>query len=90
MLRQLINFGIPKEVIEKIKGDMMEFFELPLETKATYSLGRNHPEGYGWQPVGSEEERIDWNDSLVLYCNPVSNRNMALWPNHPISFRYVW
>lgn len=87
-LRQLINHGIPKEVIERIKIDMEEFFQLPLEKKKAYAQVPNNLEGYGRQTfVVSENESLDWTDSFFLVGLPVVERNMRFWPTDPASFR---
>lgn len=87
MVRQLINHGVPKEVVEKMKIDTHEFFQLPLEKKKTYAQLPNSIEGYGQAFVQSEEQKLDWGDMLFLLGQPVSARNMRFWPTHPTSFR---
>ncbi|XP_024026516.1 S-norcoclaurine synthase 1 [Morus notabilis] len=84
---QLINHGVPKEVVEKMKIDTHEFFQLPLEKKKTYAQLPNSIEGYGQAFVQSEEQKLDWGDMLFLLARPVSVRNMRFWPTHPTSFR---
>ncbi|KAE8725642.1 S-norcoclaurine synthase 1 [Hibiscus syriacus] len=52
---QFINHGIANEVIEKMKTDAQEFFNLPLEGKMTCALLPNHIEGYGQVQVKEVE-----------------------------------
>ncbi|XP_062119481.1 S-norcoclaurine synthase 1-like [Humulus lupulus] len=84
---QLINHGVPEEVIENIKIDTEEFFNMPLEKKNDYAQKPNSLEGYGHAFVLSEEQKLDWGDMFYLQALPVSMRNMRSWPNQPISFR---
>lgn len=87
MVSQLINHGVPEEVIEKMKIDTEEFFKLPLEKKKAYAQQQNSVEGYGQAFVVSEEQKLDWADMLFLSARPVSMRKMRFWPTYPTSFR---
>ncbi|KAF0928704.1 hypothetical protein E2562_006127 [Oryza meyeriana var. granulata] len=84
---QLINHGVPEDVIRDMRKDIAEFFRLPLETKQTYSQLPNSIEGYGQAFVVSEEQNLDWADMFYLVLRPGESRNMSLWPAHPPSFR---
>ncbi|KAF5199010.1 S-norcoclaurine synthase [Thalictrum thalictroides] len=84
---QLSNHGVPEEIIEKMKSDTMEFFNLPLEEKKAYGQIPNNIEGYGQAFVASEEQKLDWGDMHFLTANPLINRDMRFWPTTPISFR---
>ena len=84
---QLINHGVPEEVIENMKTDTEKFFNLPLEKKKAYAQKPNSVEGYGQAFVQSEEQKLDWGDMFYLQALPVSIRNMRSWPTQPISFR---
>lgn len=91
---QLINHGVPEEVVEKMKNDTEEFFMLPLEKKQAYAQLPNNIEGY-WLAFVPEEQKLDLVDTLFLIPRPVSERNMRFWPMHPASFResidkYSW
>ncbi|KAG4117173.1 hypothetical protein ERO13_D12G212700v2 [Gossypium hirsutum] len=83
---QLINHGIADEVIEKMKTDTQEFFNLPLEEKMAYSKIPNYLEGYGQAFVLSEDQKLDWGDMLFLFGLPVSTRDPRFRPTNPPSF----
>ncbi|CAK7356191.1 unnamed protein product [Dovyalis caffra] len=85
--QQLINHGVLEEAIENMKSDIQEFFRLPLEEKMLCAQTPNNIEGYGQAFVVSEEQKLDWGDMLFLLPNPVSQRNMRVWPTNPTSFR---
>lgn len=87
MVRQLINHGVPEKVTEKMKIDIEEFFQLPLEKKKAYSQLPNNIEGYGQAFVVSEDQKLDWGDMFFLISLPVPLRNMRFWPSHPTAFR---
>ncbi|KAL6642695.1 hypothetical protein ACP70R_020876 [Stipagrostis hirtigluma subsp. patula] len=84
---QLINHGVPDEVIRDLRKDVSEFFKLPLEAKKAYSQLPNSIEGYGQVFVVSEEQKLDWADMFYLVLRPNESRDVRLWPAHPPSFR---
>ncbi|XP_024026526.1 S-norcoclaurine synthase 1 isoform X2 [Morus notabilis] len=84
---QLINHGVPEEIVEKMKIDTEEFFQLPLEKKKAYAQLPNGFEGYGQAFVFSEEQKLDWVDRLFLDVRHITKRNVRFWPTHPTSFR---
>nr|AAL79785.1 putative ethylene-forming enzyme [Oryza sativa Japonica Group] len=63
---QLINHGVPEEVIENFRSNIIEFFSLPLDAKKEYSQLPNSLEGYGQTFVFSEDQKLDWGDMLYL------------------------
>lgn len=84
---QLINHGVPAELIEKVKEDVARFFKLPLEERKALSQLPNNAEGYGQLFVVTEEQKLDWADLLFIRTQPPANRNMRFWPTNPPSFR---
>ena len=83
---QLINHGVPEDVLEKMKIAVEEFFQMPLERKKAYSQLPNSVEGYGQVFVFSDEQKLDWGDMLYFVAQPNFLRNTALWPTQPDSF----
>ncbi|CAO2162262.1 unnamed protein product [Urochloa humidicola] len=84
---QLVNHGVPDEVIRNVKRDIAEFFKLPLEAKNAHAKLPNGLEGYGQTLVFSETQKLDWSDMLYLMLRPAESRDMRVWPIHPPSFR---
>ncbi|CAN1256940.1 S-norcoclaurine synthase 1 [Linum perenne] len=84
---QVINHGVAEEVIQKMKIDVQEFFNLPLLEKMACAQLPNGLEGYGQAFVVSEEQKLDWGDMLFIFSQPVSGRKMRFWPMVPSSFR---
>ena len=80
MVKQLINHGVEEEVIVKMMMDVQDFFKLLLEEKNAYA---QLPEAF----VVSQDQKLDWGDTLFLLPLPASQRNMRLWPKKPTSFR---
>ncbi|KAG7955756.1 hypothetical protein I3843_11G088000 [Carya illinoinensis] len=84
---QLINHGVPEELIEQMKTDTEDFFKLPLEEKKAYAQLPNNIEGYGQAFVVSEDQKLDWGDMLFILPQPIPQRNLRFWPSIPTSFR---
>ncbi|KAG6636129.1 S-norcoclaurine synthase 1-like [Carya illinoinensis] len=84
---QLINHGVPEELIEQMKTDTEDFFKLPLEEKKAYAQLPNDIEGYGQTFVVSEDQKLNWGDMLLILPQPIPQRNLRFWPSIPTSFR---
>uniref|UniRef100_A0ACD6A036 Uncharacterized protein n=1 Tax=Avena sativa TaxID=4498 RepID=A0ACD6A036_AVESA len=84
---QLINHSVPDDVVEGLKANIQEFFQLPAERKKQFALERGQLEGYGQLFVFSEDQKLDWGDMLYLYTQPPKDRNMRFWPDQPGNFR---
>ncbi|TVU31731.1 hypothetical protein EJB05_23429, partial [Eragrostis curvula] len=84
---QLINHGVPDDVISNFRNDLTGFFKLPLEAKKVYSMLPGNLEGYGQHFVVSENQKLDWADMFYLMLRPNDSRDMRFWPSNPPSFR---
>jgi isopenicillin N synthase-like dioxygenase len=84
---QLINHGVPDEVIRNLMSDVAGFFEQPLEAKKECSQQADSLEGYGQAFVVSDDQKLDWADMLYLQVHPSESRDMRFWPTRPDSFR---
>ncbi|OEL12663.1 Protein SRG1 [Dichanthelium oligosanthes] len=84
---QVLNHGVPEEVIVNIKRDIQQFFQLPLEVKNAYAQRPGDLQGYGQAYVVSEDQKLDWADMLCIIAQPSEARDMKLWPAQPLTFR---
>ncbi|CAO2162259.1 unnamed protein product [Urochloa humidicola] len=84
---QLVNHGVPDEVIQDVKRDITEFFNLPLEAKKLNAQVPGGLEGYGQSFVFSETQKLDWADVIYLMVSPREERDLRFWPSRPPSFR---
>ncbi|KAG9452728.1 hypothetical protein H6P81_005632 [Aristolochia fimbriata] len=84
---QLINHGISSVVIEKMKQEVGDFFELPLEEKQRVSQHPNDAEGYGHTHITSHEQKLNWADMLFVTTNPTSAKKPRIYDNLPDSLR---
>ncbi|KAH7687625.1 (S)-norcoclaurine synthase protein [Dioscorea alata] len=84
---QLINHGVPEEVIQRMISVVEEFFKLPLDEKMLFKQPPGQLEGYGQLFLFSEEQKLDWADILFFYTSPLHLRKVGLWPTNPSTFR---
>nr|TKW31309.1 hypothetical protein SEVIR_2G097000v2 [Setaria viridis] len=73
---QIVNHGIPDEVIASIRNDIEKFFQLPLEVKSGYAQLPGDLQGYGQSFVVSESQTLDWSDMFVIIAHPPQARDM--------------
>ncbi|CAM0907862.1 unnamed protein product [Alopecurus aequalis] len=84
---QVINHGVPDEVIAGVRRDTEEFFQLPLHVKNAYAQRPGDLQGYGQAFVQSNDQKLDWADMFALYTQPPEARDMSYWPTQPHTFR---
>ncbi|KAH9627296.1 hypothetical protein KSS87_013541 [Heliosperma pusillum] len=81
---QLINHGVKLSLVEKLKIEIQEFFNLSIEEKKKFWQRPNEIEGYGQAFVLSEDQKLDWADMFFLTTFPKHERRPHLFPNlHP-------
>ncbi|KMZ65045.1 hypothetical protein ZOSMA_33G00760 [Zostera marina] len=90
-LFQVIGHGIPTSLMDEVRNVQRLFFKLPPKEKQNYTIADSKiyefKEGYGSDPVLSDEQILDWNDKLYLNVHPEEGRKMDLWPQNPESFK---
>jgi len=77
---QLVNHGVPEEVIRDVRRDIAEFFKLLLEAKKACAQLPDDIQGYGQGFVFSETQKLDWADMIYLKLRPMESRSMRFWP----------
>lgn len=89
-LFQIVNHGIPTQVIQELQRVGKEFFELPQEEKDVYSKrppGYEGGEGYSTM-LGKKVDTVrPWVDHLFHNVWPPSAINFHFWPKNPPSYR---
>lgn len=84
---QLINHGVSNSLIEKMKVEIPNFFNLPMEEKKKYWQQPGDIQGFGQAFVVSEEQKLDWADMFAMYTLPTYLRKPHLFPKLPLHFR---
>ncbi|QHO07715.1 hypothetical protein HN51_066418 [Arachis hypogaea] len=86
---QLVNHGIEKEVLQRMKEATTKFFDLPIEEKEKYAMPPNDVHGYGHAYVVSEDQILDWSDLMFLLIYPTRCRRLQCWPKTPKGFNEI-
>ncbi|XP_059669337.1 oxoglutarate-dependent flavonoid 7-O-demethylase 1-like [Cornus florida] len=84
---QVVNHGVGSSLVEKLKYEIEEFFNLPLEEKMRYKLRPDDVEGYGQTILQSEDQKVDWADRFYMITNPLHRRKPHLLPELPSALR---
>ncbi|XP_076957104.1 oxoglutarate-dependent flavonoid 7-O-demethylase 1-like [Bidens hawaiensis] len=84
---QLVNHGVDKMLVKKMKEEVVKFFNTPAEQKLKYKLMPGDHQGYGQTPVHSQDQKIDWADRFYMITNPVHRRKSNLLPEFPTTLR---
>ncbi|OMO93930.1 Oxoglutarate/iron-dependent dioxygenase [Corchorus capsularis] len=84
---QLVNHGVKSSVVEKLKNELEEFYNLPMEERMKYKIKAGEHEGYG--NIGKEDGKRDWADRFYFITNPIHRRNPHLLPELPSSLRNI-
>ncbi|KAK6289512.1 hypothetical protein POUND7_001053 [Theobroma cacao] len=88
---QVVNHGIPFDLIEKLQQVGKEFFDLPQEEKELYAKpnGAQTIEGFGSKLGKDLQGKKNWADHLFHRIWPPSRINYQFWPQNPPSYRAV-
>ncbi|KAL5716453.1 hypothetical protein ACHQM5_018141 [Ranunculus cassubicifolius] len=86
---QLVDHGVNTELVENLKLQIQEFFNMPPEEKKRFWQQENQMEGFGQAFVMSEEQKLDWADMFFLITLPKIARKPHLFPELPLPLRDV-
>uniref|UniRef100_A0A2P2MTE8 Uncharacterized protein MANES_03G077900 n=1 Tax=Rhizophora mucronata TaxID=61149 RepID=A0A2P2MTE8_RHIMU len=84
---QLVNHQVSTSLIEKMKGEVQDFFNLPMEEKKKFWQYPGEVEGFGQAFVVSENQKLDWGDLFFMVTQPVEARKPHLLPLLPLPIR---
>ncbi|XP_052183299.1 protein SRG1-like [Diospyros lotus] len=84
---QLINHGVSRGLVEKVKVEIEELFNLPMEEKKKLWQQEGELEGFGQAFVMSEEQKLEWADHFFLVMRPIRKRKPHLLPGLPLPLR---
>ncbi|KAJ6744482.1 FLAVONOL SYNTHASE/FLAVANONE 3-HYDROXYLASE-RELATED, partial [Salix purpurea] len=88
---QVVNHGIPCDLISKLQDVGKKFFELPQEEKELIARPRDSKsiEGYGSKLQNNSQAKKSWVDHLFHRIWPPPSINYKFWPSNPPSYREV-
>lgn len=79
---QVVNHGVPLELLESLKDAAHTFFSLPPEKKAVYCTGVSPSPRvkYGTSFVPEKEKALEWKDYISMTFNS-DEEALQCWPN---------
>ncbi|KAJ3695906.1 hypothetical protein LUZ60_001283 [Juncus effusus] len=86
---QVVNHGIPTEVIKELQRVGKEFFDLPLEEKEKIVMVPGHFEGFGSTLQKDLGGKKNWCDFLFHNVWPLDQVDHRFWPQNPPNYRKV-
>lgn len=87
---QVVNHGVPPELMDEAQQVWREFFHQPMDVKQSYANMPKTYEGYGSR-LGVEKGAIlDWSDYYFLHYLPGYLKDHNKWPALPLSLRYIY
>lgn len=84
---QLVNHDVSSSLVEKVKLETQDFFNLPMSEKKKFWQTPQHMEGFGQAFVFSEEQKLDWADLFFMTTLPKHSRMPHLFPQLPLPIR---
>ncbi|MCL7046686.1 hypothetical protein MKW94_012441 [Papaver nudicaule] len=84
---QVVDHGVSSSTTEKIKSEVRNLFELPLEEKKKLWQKPGDQEGFGQQFVVSDEQKLDWYDMFLVTILPTITRKTHLFAAIPLPLR---
>ena len=83
----MVNHGVSSSLLDKLKTELQDFFNLPMEEKKRFWQFPGEIEGFGQAFVVSEEQKLDWGDLFFMVTQPAQLRKPHLFPKLPLPFR---
>ena len=85
---QLINHGVSSSLVEKVKAEILDFFDMPIDEKRKFWQQPGDIEGFGQLFIASEEQKLDWGYGFTLFTLPTYLRKLHLLHKLPLPFRF--
>ncbi|EOA14681.1 hypothetical protein CARUB_v10027953mg [Capsella rubella] len=86
---QVVNHGIPTELIRRLQEVGSKFFELPELEKEAIAKPEDSMDIEGYMTKYEDEARNAWADHLFHRIWPPSKINYRFWPTNPPEYREV-
>lgn len=88
---QLVNHGIPMELMNRLKKAGETFFALPIEEKEKYANDQSsgNVQGYGSKLANNVSGQLEWEDYFFHLIFPEHKRDLSIWPKTPSDYTEV-
>ncbi|KAI9075882.1 hypothetical protein K1719_042162 [Acacia pycnantha] len=84
---QLVNHRVGSLLVERVKKETEEFFNMGISEKKKFWQREGDIEGFGQAFVVSEDQKLDWGDLFYITTRPLHYRKPHLFPYVPLPFR---
>ncbi|KAI3831886.1 hypothetical protein MKX03_022258 [Papaver bracteatum] len=84
---QVVNHGVDTLLVEKLKSEIQDLFNLPMKEKNKFWQEEGNTEGFGQNFIQSEDQKLDWGDKFSMFTLPKHTRNPRLLPKLPLPLR---
>jgi len=74
--------------MEKVKMEIQDLFNMPMEEKKKLWQSEEDLEGFGQAFVVSEDQKLDWADLFFITTLPTHTRKPHLFPYLPLPLRF--
>ncbi|CAA7411086.1 unnamed protein product [Spirodela intermedia] len=87
-MMQIVNHGIPQELIKRMQEAGERFFSLPIEEKERYANDQSsgNIQGYGSKLANNASGRRAWQDYFFHLAYPEEKANYSIWPKEPANY----
>lgn len=84
---QVVNHGIPADLMRRLQEVGRQFFELPAAEKESVTRPVDSQDIEGYFPKDPKHLKA-WDDHLIHNIWPPASINYRYWPNNPSDYRY--
>lgn len=87
----LVNHGIPSDLLNRLKKAGQTFFALPIEEKEKYANDQvaGMIQGYGSKLANNASGQLEWEDYFFHLIFPEDKRDLSIWPKTPADYTEV-
>jgi len=84
----LVNHGIPEELLNRLRKAGETFFSLPIEEKEKYANDQasGKIQGYGSKLANNASGQLEWEDYFFHLVFPEDKRDLSIWPTKPSDY----
>nr|QBI90546.1 flavanone-3-hydroxylase [Picea abies] len=86
---QVVDHGVPKELVDSMTRLSRDFFALPAEEKLKYDMRGGEPGGFVVSSHLQGESVFDWRELCIYFSYPLHQRDYSRWPVKPDGWREI-
>lgn len=86
---QVVNHGVPEELVRTMTQFSRDFFALPAEEKLKYDMRGGKRGGFVVSSHLQGEAVLDWREICTYFAQPLHQRDYTRWPEKPEGWREI-